>query len=171
MSKEIPLYVLKLELNEMINEVGDLENIEPYPFQNNEFKTEEGWKVKVKLEPVEEKYCKLLGLPYTEKQVLNVGYSVEGKQDQHKKSTFHSLIRILKTISVILIEYIENNSKIKALLFIAANKDPNNLSTDSQKEKLYKAIILDQLAKLKQGWSLTELEIDSSYKGYAITRA
>ena len=60
------------------------------------------------------------------------------------------------------------NPPPKGLLFFAANKDKSKIfSTDSQKSKFYKVIVLKQLTKI-QGWGLVDLPIDDEWKGFMI---
>jgi hypothetical protein len=160
---------LKLILENIIKEVGDLNNIQPYKYQNNEFVTEEGWKVTVSIDDIDDAYYEYINLPFKQKYIKVISYKVEGEQSQYKKTTYTKLIKILKTVTDIIIEYINNNSNIKALLIFAANKNPDKLlsSTDPQKSEMYKAIILKQISQLNQKWTLKDIDI-VNYKGFLI---
>ena len=166
-NKNESLLELKLHLIKIIKESGDLENIDAYPYKNNKFETEEGWKVKVIFKEIPEDYSEYFKLP---KNTINVGYSIEGNQSQHKKTTYSKLIKILKTVSDITIDYVKLNKKIEGLTFFAANKNADKLlsHTDSQKTAIYKAIVLNRISKLGSNWTARDLEVDSNYKGFIL---
>ena len=161
------LLELKLHLMNVINEAGDLENIEAYPHKDGTFETEEGWKVTVGFETISKEYIDYFKLPAN---TINVSYSIQGNQSQYEKTTYSKLIKILKTVSDIVIEYIKANKDIKGLAFFAANKDANKLMshTDPQKTAIYKAIVLSRLSKLGPGWTVRDLKVDNGYKGFII---
>lgn len=157
--QRIPLIALRLKLNE----IGDLKNIEAYPSENNKFITKDGWNVEVFFTPIEDE-------GHEDYQIRNVGYEVEGESSQYKKSTYSELIKILKTVSDIVLKYIEDNPNVKMLLFYAANKDTDKISreTDFQKSALYKAIIVDQITQVSKGWTLRETEVKDKYQGFML---
>jgi hypothetical protein len=95
------LYTLSLKviLENIIKETGDLKNITPYNYNNGEFTTEEGWRVVVKFHHIKEPDYGYLNLPFRQKNVKSVGYTIEGEQSQYKKTTYSKLIKILKKIA------------------------------------------------------------------------
>jgi hypothetical protein len=161
---------LKIILENIIKETGDLENIIPYNHNNGEFTTEEGWRVVVKFHHIKEPEYGYLNLSFRQKNVKSVEYTIEGEQSQYKKTTYSKLIKILKTISDIVIEYINDNPNLQALVFFAANKDPDKLlsNTDPQKSAIYRAIILKQISQLGQKWITKDIDIHASYNGFIL---
>lgn len=161
------LLELKLHILNIIKESGDLENIDGYAYKNNTFKTEEGWKVKVVFNKVPDGYLDYFKLP---PNTINVGYSIEGTESQHKKTTYSKLIKILKTVSDIIIDYAKQNKDIEGLMIFAANKNAERLLThsDPQKNSIYKAIVLSRLGELGPNWTVRDLELDNDYKGFLI---
>lgn len=166
-NKKPILLELKLHLVKILKESGDLENIEAYPHKNNEFETEEGWKVKVEFNNLDKEHVDHFNVPINTK---NVAYSIEGNDSQYKKTTYSKLIKILKTVSDIVIEYAKQNKKLEGLTFFASNKKAEKLlsHTDSQKTAIYKAIVLSRLSKLGSNWTVRDIEVDSDYKGFIL---
>ena len=161
--------LLKLILESIIKEAGDLKGIIPYDYTNGEFTTEEGWKVIVKFSHIKEPDYSYLNLPFRQRNVKAVEYTIEGKQSQYKKTTYSKLIKILKTISDITIEYINDNPNLQALVILAANKDDQLLSrTDPQKSAIYKAITLKQISQLGQKWIVKDIDISAYLNGFII---
>jgi hypothetical protein len=168
-TSKISILEVKLTLESIIKEVGDLNNIETYPYVNNEFTTDDGLHVVVNLDRIPYPEFTLLNIPTKRSETRNVEYSVEGEHSQYKKTTYGELIKILKTVSDIVVEQIRSNSNIKGLVFLAANKNPKNISsqTDPQKTKLYRAIILKQISSL--GWTLRNIELESKeFNGFLL---
>lgn len=168
MEKNKPtLLELKLHLINIIKETGDLKNIDPYPHENNQFETEEDWKVKVEFNKAPKDYIDYFKLP---SNTVNVGYSIEGNQSQYKKTTYSKLIKILKTVSDIIIDYVKKNKSVEGLMFFAASKNAETLLThsDPQKNSIYKAIVLSRLGELGSNWTVRDLELDSNYEGFII---
>lgn len=166
-NKKPSLLELKLHLVKILKESGDLENIDAYSYKNNEFETEEGWKVKVEFDNLSKDHIDYFNIP---KNTKNVAYSIEGSDSQYKKTTYRKLIKILKTVSDIIIDYVNKNKKIDGLTFFAAHKnaDKSLLQTDSQKTAIYKAIVLNRISKLGLNWTIRNLEVDSDYKGFIL---
>lgn len=158
---KITLLEMRTQYLRILQEVGDLENVEAYPYENNSFTTDENWKVKVDFDVVPFAEFKQLNLPTKRRNTYNVSYDVNGEQSQYKKTTYKQLIKILKTVSDIVNYFISNNDKVEALTFLAANKDPKKLitHTDPQKSSIYKSIIIKNISKLGQEWKLREVEI------------
>lgn len=168
---EPTLLEMRLSLLNILNEVGDLEGVEAYPYSNNTFTTDEGWQVKVDLSVIPFGEFQLLNIPTKRFNTINVEYTIEGEQSQYKKATYKELIKILKTVSDIVLQYVKDNPNTEALVFFAANKDPQNLltKTDPQKSKLYKTIVVKRLSLLGPDWKLRNVEIGGSdFSGFVI---
>jgi hypothetical protein len=173
-NKKVTLLEMRFEYMRMLKEVGDLENVEAYPYENNSFTTEENWKVKVDFDVVPFAEFEQLNLPTKRRNTYNVSYDVNGEQSQYKKTTYKQLIRILKTVSNIVVDFVRGKDTVEALGFLAANKDPQKLitHTDSQKSAIYKAIIVKSISKLGSEWKLREVEIGGpEFKGFVLIKA
>ena len=172
-SRKVTLLEMRIEYLRILQEVGDLENVEPYPYENNSFTTDENWKVKVDFDVIPFTLFDQLNLPTKRRATYNVSYDVNGEQSQYSKTTYKQLIRILKTVSNIIIDFVKDKDTVEALGFLAANKDPQKLitHTDSQKSAIYKAIIVKSISKLGSEWKLREVEIGGpEYKGFVLIK-
>lgn len=161
---------LKMTYKSILKEVGDIDKIEPYDCNSGEFKTDEGWKIKVCLEKLPYEYYEELGIPEKLQNIKNVVYKIEGNQSQYSKSTYSVLIRVLKTVAEIVFKQFDIEKDIDGLIFFAANKDPFKTfsKTDPQKTSIYEAVLLSQMHKLGPGWSLRSLSLDDDYKGFML---
>lgn len=163
---------LKVLLEQVLNEVGDLDKISPYNFiksNSNEyrFSTDDGLSIKVSFVEYDnetQEYLKLKDKTY------NISYSVEGDESQFKKESYSYLIKILKTIFDIIVKYLNDNKEINNLTLFAGNKNKDKFlsQTDSQKEKLYKIIFLKNRNKLNGDWWYRDLEAFENYNGILI---
>lgn len=169
---------MKGQLMRIINELGDLENIEVYPNKKitknfTEFTTESGLECVVNISEIDTTSYEY-GLLKVDKlnlqNVKNVGYNVNGNQSQYKKSNFKELIKILKTVSNIVINNIKNDTSIDGLVFIAANKDEKQIltKTDPQKDKLYKTIVVKSIGNLQGRWKLKDIKLSPNFSGFMI---
>jgi len=135
-------------------EYGDLKNIEPYSFSqkdatNYTFDSEEGSKVDViftKITALEVKYTKIPKIIDKEKisSYFNLGYKVEGVGSQAKKSDLKELLRIMKTITTVVDDFLGKNNGA-ALLVFEENKNPQFGYVKGQKSLLYNAVINQNL--------------------------
>jgi hypothetical protein len=172
-NRKITLLEIRTQYLCILQEVGDLENITPYPYENNSFTTEENWKVKVDFDVIPFAEFEQLNIPTKRRNTYNVSYDVNGDQSQYKKTTYKQLIRILKTVSDIVVDFVKDKNTVEALGFLAANKDPQKLitHTDPQKSAIYKAIIVKSISKLGSEWKLREVEIGGSeFKGFVLIK-
>ncbi len=158
---------LKTLYEHLIREVGELENIDPHSFSQfspnvYEFKTDDGLNVEVWFE---ENYIK---------HVLcwNVGYRLDGVESQLKKETYKYLIKVIKTVFDIIVDWVKNNPEVEHLSLFAGNKDESkSLShTDDQKHNLYKIIYLKNKHKLPGEWVHREIEVFKGFKGFVISK-
>lgn len=169
--KKTILLEMRDALLRLISEAGDLENIESYPHTNEQFITDEGWQVKVEMSVIPFNEFQTLYIPTKRRNTINVSYSVEGEQSQYEKTTYKGLIKILKTVSDIVLEYVKQNPNTQALVFFAANKDPQNLltKTDPQKSTIYKTIVIKRMSKLGPEWKLKDVEVGGpEFSGFVI---
>ena len=159
---------LKILLEQVINEVGEIENIEPYSFnkEGNEFKfnTYDGLNVEVRFEKYNKDDAKFLGI---EENSYNLIYNVEGDQTQHVKRDYSYLIKIITTIFNISVDWIKTHPSIKNITIFAGNKNKDKLLsvTDKQKENLYLVVFIKNRNKLNEDWWYKDLNLDKYYKG------
>ena len=171
--KNITLLEMRIAYVNMLNEIGDLKNIESYPYEGNKFTTDENWTVKVDFDVVPFAEFEQLNLPTKRRNTFNVSYTINGEQSQYKKTTYKELIKILKTVSDIVKDFVESKNNLEALIFLAANKDQQKLAThtDPQKSALYKLIITKTMSELNPGWKLKEFEIGgSNFNGFILSK-
>jgi len=167
---------LKALLYEVISEIGDIQNIESYPFlkKSNElygFETEQGDKVEVSF------LVGPLGVlniedPNPQQTFTNVAFTISGSETQLKKSTYSYLIKIIKTVVDVLLDYLKTNHP--KYIFISATSKSDEKSTvefDSQKGRLYQAIMLKNINKLPKyegEWKYKILDNALGLKGDSI---
>lgn len=170
---KISLLEMRTQYLKILKEVGDLENIESYLYDNNSFTTDEGWIVNVEFEEIQVLTFQLLNLHTEREYTFNVSYNINGEQSQYAKTTYKQLLKILKTISNIIKNFIQINNKTEALVFLAANKDSNKLltHTDPQKSAIYKTIVIKTLSQLESKWKIKDFEIgNSDFNGFALIK-
>lgn len=145
---------LKALLYEVISEVGDIENIDSYSFTKNsnqtyEFETEQGDKVKVIFLVAPLSILKIKD-PLVDK-FINIGFTISGSETQLKKTTYSYLIKILKTITDVIVDYLKTNHP-KYLFLSATNKsdEKSMIEFDNQKSRLYQAIMIKNINKLPE---------------------
>jgi len=167
---------LVLEYKKLVKEVGDLNNINSYNFIKNSsnkysFKTEDKLGVIVTFTPFDENDCKELNISYP---AYNISYFLEGVETQYQKTNYEYLIKILKTVFDISIDWINNNPKINNITLFASNKNKDTFltKTDPQKSKLYKIIFIKNINKLPGGnWDFKTINVDEDfYQGLLIYR-
>ncbi len=159
---------LKTLYENLIKEVGELENIDSYSFSQfspdvYEFKTDDGLKIEVWFDEIE---CP------KHVWVWNVSYKIEGVESQLKKETYKYLIKVIKTVFDIVIDWIKNNPEVKHLSLFAGHKDESRFlsQTDDQKHNLYKIIYLKNRHKLPGEWIHREIEVFEGFKGLVISK-
>lgn len=136
-------------LSEIINEVGDLSNIEPYKFSlkdtGGDFKTEEGYRVNVNLTKWSSNLHKNLVFPpiveIEGKNIYNIGYSIEGEGSQFIKSNYKTLIKILKTVSLIIEHHVKRLDSQNPIFTLFATDKRGKGHEDKQKTLIYKEIL------------------------------
>ena len=136
--------------NSLINEVGNLDKIEPYPYVLNngggnfEFGfNDEKYKVGVTITMVPLKAIETLTLPPVAgktEYVFNIGYNIKGDDTQFMKTNFSTIIRIMKTFVDIIKDSLPKYPKDSIFIFTATSKIGKGFE-DSQKMNLYKLIL------------------------------
>ena len=170
---KITLLEMRTQYLRILKEVGDLENVEAYPYKDNSFTADENWTVEVDFDIIPFANFEQLNLPTKRRNTFNVSYEVNGYQSQYKKTTYKQLLRILKTVSDIVKNFIKDNNTVEALSFLAANKDPQKLitHTDPQKSAIYKSIIVKNISKLDSEWKLRDVEIGGpEFAGFVLIK-
>jgi len=135
------------------------------------FTTELGWNVKVDISKIPTDLYNELSISIKKQNIANVAYKVEGVDTHYKNSNYKTLIRILKTVLDIVIEYINQNKNIEALLFFSTNKNPDFAldKTDRQKDAIYRAITIKTISKLGQRWRIKDIELGSiDFTGFMV---
>jgi len=165
---------LKIILEQVIKEVGDLDKIEPYKWNKvskteYEFFDKDNDKIYVRFQLFTKQDLEYLKFSSNIKdltKVYNVTYSIKGIESQYKKDNYSSLLQIIKTIFDIVKDFISNENP-SGLLFFAGNKNEDFIlsKTDPQKEMLYKAVLLKNLKNFP-GWSFADSNLDDDFKGF-----
>lgn len=148
-------YKLLTLLRENLLEVGDLQNISSYSEVKTisdseyQFYSEDGSTVNVNFEKITPAYTQLIKSPpiidkKNIKEYYNLGYSVDNQDTQAKKSTIKELLRIMKTISEIVNEWLVKNRNCAILILETNKKHPNKVGF-GQKSLLYQAVISKNL--------------------------
>lgn len=140
-------------LTEIISEVGEFNNIEPYKYITNErggeFKTDEGNRVTVSVTEWPLQLYKNFEFPpivdTTSKPMYNIGYSVEGEGDQFIKTNYKTLIKILKTVSLIIEYHLKQLDYKNPIFTVFATGKKGKGHEDPQKTMLYKEILSKNL--------------------------
>lgn len=160
---------LKLLYEHLLKEVGDFENIKTYSYSNNSFTTEQGWRVNVVFQELNNEDLDALNIntQFYPGPIYTIGFEVEGVQSQFNKTSLHEYLRILKTVTQICSDFLKEND-LNGLTFFAANKDESKfLTTDPQKSELYKLIVIQQLLKNNK-YKMVDLPVDEKFKGFMI---
>ena len=127
--KLIPIY------EQIINEVGDLKNIKPFPINGENFAVEynnEKLRGKVSFTQANIEMFELPPIAEKWDEAYNIGYSIEGFGSQYLKGNLKLLLKILKTVSIIISNYIKQNPDNLYLIFAESKygmeyEDPQKL--------------------------------------------
>lgn len=171
---------LKVLLEQVIKEVGDLDNIKSFPYKKisvteYQFFDEHENPVDVDFQKYDNWTIDHVNKVDFKSNILkhnvtyNVLYTLKGSQSQLYKSDYKTLVRILKTVLEIIKDFISQNNEVEMLTFYAGNKDQNKLLsvTDPQKTNLYKAILLKNISQYP-GWTFADTKNDTSFKGFVL---
>lgn len=149
-------------LTEVINEIGDLKNLEPYKYKIsqdrgsfNVLKNDKKYPVKVTLSHWDEKFRNMLEFPpaaeASNKPIYALGYDINGDDTQVFSSDIRTLLRILKTVSEILEFHISKLKDQNPIFAIFATDKKGAGYEDQQKLNLYRAILSQNIP---QGWRM-----------------
>lgn len=142
-------------LNEILHEVGDLKNINTLPYELNDnggtfyFEYEhQKCKCNVMFTTVPKDINRSFVLPpiinSLHKQIIAMGYSVEGTDEQYLKTNYRLLLTILKTVVNIINESISKYPQDSIFVAMATSKLGAGFN-DPQKIKLYRLIAQQNL--------------------------
>jgi hypothetical protein len=139
-------------LTEIINEVGDFSNIEPYEYNltdiGGDFTIENKYKAKVVImewgDNTEFKFPPIVENP-SSRPIYNIGYEIEGSAEQFLRSNYKILIKILKTVSLIVEEHIKQLDSKNPIFTIFSTGKKGVGYEDPQKMILYKEILSKNL--------------------------
>jgi len=159
-----PLKLVML-LEEIMQEVGDLEKTTSYPIKKiNDFKysfeIDQDLAAVIKFNNGDIDQYFLNGIKIPTKPLINntynVSYTINGVDTQAQKLDYATLIKVLKTVSDVTIEFVKSHKDIEALLFMEMSKTGQTIDgsySDPQKYNLYKAILIKNLNKLGPSWN------------------
>ncbi|MDA8693290.1 hypothetical protein N9L92_04440 [Saprospiraceae bacterium] len=146
----------KLLDESILLEIGDLNNIEPYPFgspsRTTLFKTDVGDIVLVDISKVNSQDMHRVNLPdivHDRKDVFNISFVLTKKMDEHKddqatKTNYKYLCKVLKTvveISKIVAIREMSNFDLPVIVLGAVDKIGQFNLTESQKIKIYQLVL------------------------------
>lgn len=141
-------------LNESLLEIGDLKNIQSYPFSSARkgryvIDIEDGDKVDVIFSKVGEDERQYLRVaPIFKKSEINdfynLGYSIKGISTQAKESNVKELLKIMSTLMLITKDFLKGKELTGILLF-EENKKESLGYTSGQKSLLYKSVVSQNL--------------------------
>jgi hypothetical protein len=162
-------------MSEIITEVGDLQNIQPYQWTKKsdtryDFNviyaddTFRGTVMLSKLSDEERSLMKFNPVVQPEKadSIVNMGYTINGTSSQHVVTNFKVLIRILKTVSDIIEHQIQSFPNSIFTIFEESKLDKVE---PAQKSKLYQAIMTQNMLPGYRGSTVRYL----NYQGYSIS--
>jgi hypothetical protein len=169
-------------LNEVLNEVGDLQHVEPSPYSKS---SESTYNFSVNLDgedvPGEvvfqsiDKYVHPNDLKVTSRifrdnfsgdlsTIFNVGYQIGGKTTQYQKSDIKNLYIVMKTVVEIIKDFIKTNQPF-GVVFFEDNKN-SEVGIDKQKRLFNHAISKNHLPsnyRMEEG-KIGETEMTIIYK-------
>lgn len=152
----------KLE-SQILQEVGDLENIKPYSVKeieknlSYEFYLETGEKVSIQLDNLDELYEDIplylvldvpqsIAIKKTDK-IFNLGFAVEGETQGSKKMDVRTYMRILKTVMDVVKEILAKNPDMFLTIF-----EDSKIGKEGKKFSYYLEIVSKNLpADILQG--------------------
>ena len=162
---------LVILLEEIMSKVGDLDKMLCYPIKKindleYSFEIDQDLSVLVKFTILDFDQNLLDGVKIPNKPSIdntyNVGYIINGTDTQAKKLNYSALIKVLKTVSEVTIEFVKSHKNVEALLFLAMSKTGQPVKgsySDPQKYNLYKAILIKNLSKLGQNWNYGQFKL------------
>jgi hypothetical protein len=154
--KKENIKLIKL-FEEIINEVGDLNNIPVFEYSLNsnggtfdfEFKDDKA-ECRVSFTQMPTEVYHLIDLPPIvprNKEIISVGFDIEGTDEQYFKSNYRLLLRIIKTVAEIITDSLYRYPKDAVFIIMARDKTGRG-SNDSQKMDLYKMVLQQNLPSM-----------------------
>lgn len=162
---------LVILLEEIMSEVGDLDKMLSYPVKkiddfNYSFEIDEDLTAEVKFSrgDIDQHLLNAVKIPTKPSidDTYNVSYVINGTDTQAKKLDYSTLIKVLKTVSEVTIQFVKSHKDAEALLFMAMSKTGQAIKgsySDPQKHNLYKAILIKNLNKLGQDWNYGQFKL------------
>jgi len=146
-------------INEELNEIMDFTNIDSFNYQYfnpnyesaisliGEFKLDDNTNAQVFIQKINPNLVETPPVLDKTNGVFNIVYTIEGKTNQYKKTTIKELIKILKTVTLIVKKYIDanDNSNLNPIYILYSEPKDNVGLTDGQKYELYKELLRKQL--------------------------
>lgn len=162
-------------IKEVIEEVGDLQNIQPLPYDLEKgtftvpYKGKE-YRGKVLFTFFNKQGLEMIKFPPVVDLAkfttgYSIGYSIEGIGSQYIRGDAKLLFTVLKTVSILISEFITNHPESIYLIF-AENKTGIGME-DPQKLLLYKQILGKNLP---QGFRIGEMGIEGIVQGLFICK-
>jgi hypothetical protein len=156
---------LALLISEIINEVGDLKNIETYEYSisktsemfTGEFTailpSENKTEIKVfivKMDPtnkVDIELPPIFEINYPKIKSFSIAYTIKGEDAQYDKTDFKTYAKIMATVVKIVKDIISQNEKIyyKPLYLFLSTSKMGEMGTQDTKLKYYQAILNNNL--------------------------
>lgn len=142
-------------LSKIVNEVGDLKNIKSFKYdmtptggEFNVLLNNKETKVKLNITEVPVDLKQNFNLPPIvdpdNKTIYNIGFNIEGNDEQFSRENYHTLIQILKTVVDIIKNSLIKYPKNSIFIFFATSKIGKGFY-DPQKIQLYKLIMQQNL--------------------------
>lgn len=162
-------------IKEIVSEVGDLQNIQPLPYDLEKgtfvvpHKGKE-YRGKVLFTFFNKQGLEIIQFPPVVDLAnfttgYNIGYSIEGIGSQYIRGDAKLLFTVLKTVSILVADFVINHPESIYLIF-AENKTGIGME-DPQKLLLYKQILGKNLP---QGFRIGEMGIEEIVKGLFICK-
>ena len=152
--KKENIKLIKL-FEEIVNEVGDLNNIPVFEYSLNsnggtfDFEFEDNKaECKVSFTQMPTEVYHLIDLPPIvprNKEIISVGFDIEGTDEQYLKSNYRLLLRIIKTVTEIITDSLYRYPKDAIFVIMARDKTGRGYN-DSQKMDLYKIVLQQNLS-------------------------
>ncbi len=141
---------------EILKEIGDLQNIDPYPFtvygRVAKVHTSGPEQIDMFYEEVSE-YLKISSIPpvYNPEQnkIVSFAFDINGVQTQYKKSSYKELIKILRTVAEffkkVVPSILEEYGDSTIFVIASQSRTSEDFLTDSQKDAIYYQILIKNL--------------------------
>jgi hypothetical protein len=148
-------------IKESMNEIMDFSNIDNYDYEyydfnlnNNQnksligrFQLDDNLNVEVFVEKINSELVIVPPILDKSGEIYNIAYSIEGNTKQYKKTTLKELIKILKTVTLIVKEFINSvdTSEINPIFVLYSEPKNNEILSNGQKYELYSELLSKQL--------------------------